>query len=62
METPSEFIKAITRPFLTIAGLIVWTAMIMAEVEYPPEFSYAVLGMLGFWFGERLLGKVNYTK
>ena len=57
METPSEFIKAIARPLLAFTGLFSWIIMIIVEAPYPEEFQWAVLGMLVWWFGERIIGK-----
>ena len=58
-EKPSEFIKAIARPFLTFTGLFAWIIMIIVEAPYPDEFQWAVLVMLAWWFGERILGKIK---
>ena len=58
-EPVVEIIRASTRPILTILGLISWVALILAEIEYPDAFQYAVIGMICWWFGERLIRKVK---
>jgi len=58
-EPVSEIIRAATRPILTILGLISWTTLILADIEYPEAYQYAVIGMICWWFGERFIKKIR---
>lgn len=53
------FVRTATRPVLTVIGLLAWIAFIEAGIAYPPAFEWAVLAMLGAWFGERFLARVQ---
>ena len=53
------FIRTCTRPLLTVIGLLAWVAFIEAQIEPPAEFKFAVLGMLGTWFGERFITRIQ---
>ena len=59
MQTKSEFIttviKSATRPVLTIFGFVSWFYMIVKGIEYPDMYQTAVVGMLLWYFGERML-------
>jgi len=53
-----HMVRTATRPVLTILGFLAWTTFIAYEVPVPDPFQWAVLGMLGTWFGERALKRV----
>ncbi len=55
----ADFVRSATRPVLTFMGLLAWVAFIESGIEYPPIFEYAVLGMLGSWFGERFITRIQ---
>ena len=60
-EKFSDIVKALTRPFLTWTGLFAWIVMIIVDAPYPEEFQYVVIGMLCWWFGERLIRKIKVS-
>ncbi len=60
MEKTSDIIKIATRPFLTIEGLFLWFILIVTGADDPMEwdpFQITVVGMVGWWFGQRQIGK-----
>ncbi len=57
--TFTDFVRGVTRPVLTIIGLLAWIMFITDGVNYPPMFEYAVLGMIATWFGEKLIPRIQ---
>ena len=57
-----ETVRALTRPILAIMGLGFWGIFIGSGIEYPYAFEVAVLAMLGWWFGERLISKLEFRQ
>ena len=53
------FIRTCTRPVLTVIGLLAWVGFIAEEIEPPAEFKILVSGMIGTWFGERFITRIQ---
>ena len=54
-----NFIRTATRPVLTVIGLMAWVAFIEEGIEPPVEFKILVGGMVGSWFGERTIKRLQ---
>lgn len=51
-------LKTLTRPVLTLIGLMAWLVFIAYEVPYPDWFQWTVIGMISSWFGERTIRRL----
>lgn len=54
----TEVLKTLTRPVLTLIGLMAWLVFIAYEVPYPDWFQWTVIGMISSWFGERTIRRL----
>ena len=54
-----NFIRTCTRPLLTVIGLLSWATFIYDGIEPPAEFKILVSGMVGTWFGERFITRIQ---
>ena len=59
MEAKLELVRGATRPVLAILGLALWGLFIADGVPYPEEFKWLVVGMVGWYFGERLMQRLQ---
>ena len=65
-ETLSEglvnIIRGITRPALTFFGLVSWVVLLANGYDIPEIYTGGVLGMVGWWFGDRTYFKIRSSK
>ena len=54
-----NFVRTCTRPVLTVIGLLAWVQFIAEGIEPPVEFKILVSGMVGTYFGERAIARIQ---
>ena len=57
--TFTDFIRGVTRPTLTIIGLLAWIMFISDGTVIPSEFKLLVEGMVVTWFGEKFITRMQ---
>lgn len=58
----AEIIRALTRPVLTLTGLVGLIIMLLTGASVPEYYIIIVAGMLAWWFGERTVRHIEEDK
>ena len=59
MKDFGDFVRTATRPVLTFTALFAWIMFISEGIDYPVEFKLLVGAMVGTWFTERALMRIQ---
>jgi len=54
-----NIVRALTRPALTMTGLVSWVMLFINGYIIPDAFTWLVFGMVLWWFGDRSFFKLN---
>ena len=54
-----NFIRTATRPVLTLIGMVTWAALVLDGVDPPQDFKLLVGAMVGTFFGERAIARLQ---
>lgn len=54
--------RGLTRPALSIFGLVSWVMLFVNDYDIPIIFTTLVWGMVAWWFGDRTYFKIKAGK